>query len=101
MPYFVYTQIFCHHQKREIIVSKINFDDYKIFEKSTNNFFICGRSLNVYFRMFKIFELIKMVGVSQNSNFIKLELKTIFFGSLKNIREEFEIFGGNLESFRS
>ena len=46
-------------------------------------------------------ELIKMLGEGQSYHFIKLEIKIIFFGSFKSIREEFETFGGNLERFES
>ena len=34
------TQIFCIIKKREIVASKINFDDHKLFEETTNEFFM-------------------------------------------------------------
>ena len=40
VQYFIYAfaQVFCHHQKGEIVAPWIDFDDYKVFEGITNDF---------------------------------------------------------------
>ena len=53
----------------------------KYLKKNTNDFYL-WRSLSVYFRKFKNFELIKIFGEGWSYKFIKLKMRTIFFESL-------------------
>ena len=59
------------------------------------------RSLNVCFKKFKNFELIKLLGEGQSYKFIKLKMKMMFFESLKNIQDDFESFRDNFKNFKN